>query len=256
MVHNPEGAITVLGGRGGDEVELVEFFDKLLTKPESSGSAPSNPDHGVTNVVDGPPPTNPATSTESDRESMGWHGPLSSPVLENWFDPYRASMGAHAPRPNPGPQTEFGSDNRLVVSEPPSPTEFDSNDGLVPPPGSPKGLEMTEPSSWGWSQPGLDSGHEFEVAHPPPGAASSTESENTPPEMFKLSAMDRRASKAKDSHFSGTSRDVVNAAQRESQPESKFLSRPSLFCQSSNNYFVLYDLSLTESWQFLNTPDQ
>ncbi len=57
VVHNPEGAITVLGGRGGDEVELVEFFDKLLTKPESSGSAPSNPDHGVTNVVDGPPPT-------------------------------------------------------------------------------------------------------------------------------------------------------------------------------------------------------
>ncbi len=159
VVHNPEGAIIVLGERGGQEMELTDFLDNWLTKPkESSGSAPSNPDHGPTNVVDGPPP-NPATSTEID------------------------------------------SNDKLVTSGPPPPT-----------PGSPKGLEMVHPSSWGqWSQTKLDSGHEYEAVHPLPGAVSSTESEHTPRSMSAESQLknlqivgDAEKGKAKDLRFSGT----------------------------------------------------
>jgi len=85
VLYNPEDATTVLGKRGSDDVELADFLDNWLTKPESSsGSAPSNPDHGAANVIDGSPP-NPATSTVSNHESMEMHGPSSSPALENWF---------------------------------------------------------------------------------------------------------------------------------------------------------------------------
>ena len=276
VVHNHEDAITVLGKRGG-EPELLELWPKIMEdyipKPESSGSVPfnpvheetnvvdrpppnpatSNPDHGATNAVDGPPPGwDPAMSTESDRESMGVHAPSSSPVLESWFNPHDESMGAHAPRPNPGPSTEFGSNDRLVVSEPPSPTR-----------GSPTGFgsdheyEMVQPPSSGQlSRTELNMDHEYEMVPPPPGAVSPTVSEHAPRSMSAESQLknvqtvgDAEKGKAKDSRFSGTSRDVVNAAQRELQsersldPESKFLSRPSLFYQPSNNYsnFVILD---------------
>jgi len=42
VVHDHEDGITVLGERGGEEVELTDFLDNWFTKPkESSGSAPS-----------------------------------------------------------------------------------------------------------------------------------------------------------------------------------------------------------------------
>ncbi len=235
VVYNHEDATTVLGKRMDEIEEIWRVIDNYFPKPESSVSAPLKLDHGATNVVDGPPPNpatstpdhgatnvvdgsppNPAMSTESDRESMGAHGPLSTPVLENWFDPSRGSMGAHASMPNSRPSTEFDSNDRLVVEEP-----------LPPIPSLPKGLEMGKPLSWVQrSQTELDSGHENEMVHPLPGAASSTESEHTPRSMSAESQLknlqivgDAEKGKAKDSRFSGTSRDVVNGAQRELQPE-------------------------------------
>ncbi len=271
VVYNHEDATTVLGKRMDEIEEIWRVIDNYFPKPESSVSAPLKLDHGATNVVDGPPPNpatptpdhgatnvvdgsppNPAMSTESDRESMGVHAPSSSPVLESWFNPHDESMGAHAPRPNPGPSTEFGSNDRLVVSEPPSPTR-----------GSPTGFgsdheyEMVQPPSSGQlSRTELNMDHEYEMVPPPPGAVSPTVSEHAPRSMSAESQLknvqtvgDAEKGKAKDSRFSGTSRDVVNAAQRELQsersldPESKFLSRPSLFYQPSNNYsnFVILD---------------
>ena len=87
-------------------------------------------------------PPSPGPSTEFDQESMEAHAPLSSPVFPTWFHPDHGSMGAHAPQPNSGPSnpwssTEFDSDHRFVVEEPPSrpasPTESDHDMADVPP---------------------------------------------------------------------------------------------------------------------------
>ena len=53
------------------------------------------------------------------------HAPLSSPVIPTWFHPDHRLAGMDAPRPNlgslnPRPLTEFDSNHRLVVVEPPS----------------------------------------------------------------------------------------------------------------------------------------
>jgi hypothetical protein len=96
---------------------------------------------------------NPGPSTESDHLLTGMGAPLSSPVYPTWFSPNRGSMGAHAPQPNLGPNsrpsTEFDSDHRLVVEEPPS----------------------------GPGSSTVADDHEYHVVHPPspsPGLASST----------------------------------------------------------------------------------
>jgi len=86
----------------------------------------------------------PGPSTESDHGSTEVHAPLSSPVFPTWFHPDHGSIasGAHAPQPNlgpsnPWPSTEFNSDHRFVVEEPPlrpaSPTESDHEMVDVPP---------------------------------------------------------------------------------------------------------------------------
>jgi hypothetical protein len=99
---------------------------------------------------------NPGLPTESDHWLTGMDAPLSSPVYPTWFYPDRNLLGAHAPLPNLGTSnprlsTEFDSDHRLVVEEPPSrpasPTEFDANNEyqvVHPPPSSPVTASPTE----------------------------------------------------------------------------------------------------------------
>ena len=99
--------------------------------------------------------SSPGPSTESDHESTEVHAPLSSPVFPTWFHPDHGSMGAHAPQPNlgpsnPWPSTEFDSDHRFVVEEPPSrpasPTESDAD-------------------------------HEYQVVHSPPSSPIESDDE-------------------------------------------------------------------------------
>ena len=147
--------------------------EKPPPNPESlTGSEYESAEEGE----DAPPwagPSRPPSSTMSDAahaipnpgppstESAGHDAPLSSPVFPTWFHPDHGSMGAHAPQPNLGPasnpswpSTEFDSDHRFVVEEPPS-----------------------RPSSPAES----DADHEYQVVHSPPpspGLASPIESDD------------------------------------------------------------------------------
>jgi hypothetical protein len=70
VVHAPKDVTTVLGKRGGEELEKLagEYFKTWVKPLESSdahalsSSAPAGPNHGSTNVVQAPAP-NPASST-------------------------------------------------------------------------------------------------------------------------------------------------------------------------------------------------
>jgi hypothetical protein len=242
VAHISEDSIIMLGKRGGEFDEWLEHlnqFENQFAKPKessaarpSSSSPPSGPDHGQMDVQQPLPASNPegwspvsspdhalpipGPSTESYHELTGAHAPLSSPVLSTWFHPDHGYMGPHAPQPNLGPD----SDHRLVVEEPPSR------------PGSPTGF---------------DADHDYQVVHPPsppppPGSASATESDyemvDVPSSRVSLKNPDRRSmsvdsrlknlqtvsnalnGKAKESRrISGTARDVLNAAQRQLQPE-------------------------------------
>ena len=226
--HILEDSITKLGKRGGDWNMLFTLSEDHFAKPEeslaagpSSNSPSSGPYHEWA-VVEKPPPSvpeKPSTMSDADYEFVGAHAqpnPVSS--MESG---HKGLMGVHASQPNlgpsnPGPSTEFNSDHRLAVVEPPSrpalPTEFDVN-------------------------------QEYHVGHPPPlpplpGSASPTKYdpfhwkayEDMPDRrsMGVGSQLENRQAvsnalkgKAKESHRNSGpgARDVLNAAQRELQPE-------------------------------------
>jgi hypothetical protein len=238
VVHIPEDAITMLGkrGTGSDEwLKYLSHFDNHFAKPEeesaaarpSSSSPPSGPDHEWTDVEQPPPspvsspyhtppesltgseseyelvgdgedaPPRTGPSTQSDHESTGVYAPPSSQVFPTWFHPDAGSIGAHAPQPNLGPSniwpsTEFDSDHRHVVEEPPSrpasPTESDDEMVDVPPSSSVSSIYPDRRSM---------------------GADSLLEADG---DALKGNAKESR-------RISGTTRDVLNAAQRELQRE-------------------------------------
>ena len=138
----------------GSEYELVE--GDAPPRPSSSAlSTMSDADHEwmVAHELSN---SGPWTGPEHLLTGMG--APLSSPVYPTWFHPNHGLglMGAnHAPQPNfgsnPRPSTEFDSDHRLVVEEPPSrtasPTEFDADHAsqvVNSPPPSPGSASTTE----------------------------------------------------------------------------------------------------------------
>jgi len=177
--------------------------------PSGSGSSStmSKAYHGL---VGAHAPPNLGPSTKSYHDLTGVHAPLSSPVHSTWFGADHGLMGAHdsdrhEPQPwlqpnlgpsNPRPLTESDSDHRLVVEEPPSRSA---------------------------SPTGFDADHEYEVVHPPPppGSASPTKSDRrsmgADSRLENLQAVsDASKDKAKESRrISGTTRGVLNAAQRE-----------------------------------------
>jgi hypothetical protein len=172
-----------------------------------------------------PPPSNPRLSTSK-------------------LDSDRNLMAAHQPPPYPPPPTEFDSDHWHDVDSPSSDASSTTEFYSYSDPGSPK---MPPPL------PGLESPKEPEsevVPGPPPSPyhqPSSTDDRPVDLQATILAAIYAVKGKAKQlRRISGTTRDVENAAQRELQQskgrlidgsgpgESKFLSRPSLFCLPSN----------------------
>ena len=143
----------------GSEYESAEEGEDAPPWAGPSRPGPSTMPDADQKLVGAHALSSPGPSTESDHESTEVHAPLSSPVFPTWFHPDHGSMGAHAPQPNlgpsnPWPSTEFDSDHRFVVEEPPSrpasPTESDAD-------------------------------HEYQVVHSPPsspGLASPIESDD------------------------------------------------------------------------------
>ena len=138
VVHIPKGVITVLGKRGGEELEhVVEEYFKTLGKPVDSSdahalssSAPPRPDPGSTNVVQAPEP-NPAPSTanpgllmepsspsKSDEGGGELHDvPLDIPTSSEYGSDHGLT-GAPAPLPKlprPVPPKEFGQTHGYQV---------------------------------------------------------------------------------------------------------------------------------------------
>jgi hypothetical protein len=192
-VSSPDRALPNAGSSTESGHELIKWDDS----PGPSSPASSTMSDADFELVGAHAPPNPWPSTEFDHEVTGVHTPLSSPVFPTWFLTDHGFMGPHAPQPNLGPD----SDHRLVVEEPPSrpasPTEFDAD-------------------------------HGYQEVHPPPpspGSASSTNSGRrsmgAESQLENLQAVsDALKGNAKESRrISGTARDVLNAAQRELQPE-------------------------------------
>jgi len=110
VVHIPRDVITVLGKRGGEELEnLAEEYLKALAKPAessdahaSSGSVQPGPYRGSTNVMHVPGP-NPASSTANPK--------IPNPLIEppSSAPPAGPDHGsanvAQAPAPNPASST-------------------------------------------------------------------------------------------------------------------------------------------------------
>ena len=97
----------------------------------SSSSAPSlNPGASSSTAA-----LKPGPSTESDHSLTAMNAPVTvlSTIRPAWFHPDNKFLGAHAPQPNTRPSTEFDSDLRLVVEEPPSPTKGSTESSLVQP---------------------------------------------------------------------------------------------------------------------------
>jgi hypothetical protein len=141
MADMPEYPVTVLPKRGEIEEVGGKYIENWFVLPKdssvahgASSSAPSEPGHVSTGVMNAPAP-NPGLSTESDHSLSGMEAPLTSPVYPTWFHPDNQLLGAHAPPQNTvpsNPSTELNSENRLVVEQPLSPTKGSST-APVPP---------------------------------------------------------------------------------------------------------------------------
>src|SRR6266849_8179391 len=123
-VHIPEDMITVLGKRAKDPVDLEEFFHSMLGQQEessashaSSSSAPSEPVHGSTSVVQAPAPDS-ASSTANPGHALmepSSSSPTVSPVHE----------ALHGPLLTPT-SSEIGLDHGLAETHTPQPDpDFD-----------------------------------------------------------------------------------------------------------------------------------
>jgi hypothetical protein len=132
MAGIPEFSVTVLEKRVGMgridawAPDLEGMFSKQMES--SAADEPSTPgplelSDMSKSAVNAPVP-NPGPSTEYDHSLDGMEAPLSSPVYPTYFHPDNKFLGTYESRPNtgpPNPSTEFDSDPRLVVEEPPSP---------------------------------------------------------------------------------------------------------------------------------------
>src|SRR6266478_4271192 len=214
VVHIPDGAINVWGKRV-DELDLMwEGYLKMWGKPKElsaapppSGSPPSGPDHGPTNVVEAPVPLAWAPPAS---DSPGAHAvrPMEAyrPAADPWsftktghkspgllYTPASSELGPDdglmltlgPPNPanqKPSTQPELGSVDDLmpVVTHAPqlNPasrkrpwTEIGSDDDLkltLSPP-NPAKKPSTEPFDWShWmSVVNPPPAHEYQVEHPP-----------------------------------------------------------------------------------------
>ena len=134
VVHLPREVKTMLGKRVVEDLEkLAEDLTKTLGKPidssdthASSSSAPPGPDHGSTNVVQGPAPgaPNPASSTANPGLLMEPSSPSSTGAIPDSFDDHfntgydrfsnKGSASSLEPMFTPG-SSEYGSDNELAM---------------------------------------------------------------------------------------------------------------------------------------------
>jgi hypothetical protein len=113
VVHIPRDLITVLGERGGEELEKLaeEYLEKKPPVPESSdvqespSTAPPGSAHASTNVVQAPA-GNPASSIADPNPLMEPSRPSSTPSSLTGYDPGldHGLTGADAPGPQPNPE--------------------------------------------------------------------------------------------------------------------------------------------------------
>ena len=133
VVHRPEDVITVLGKRLGGE-ELEKAAEEYLNPwgHASSNSAPSEPDHGLTNIGQVPAPNSASSTANPDHALVepSSPSPAVSPVHAPLPAPASSQVGlihgsteAHTPKldPKPMPSTgeNFDWDYWMNVKDPP-----------------------------------------------------------------------------------------------------------------------------------------
>jgi hypothetical protein len=165
LMHIPKDVIIMLGKRWDEDLEKLwgEYFDNSghlqesgnLESPAtytSSSSAPSEPDHGSTSVVQAAPAPNPASSAPNPYLSIE---PPSPPLSKastqpSWVDRYGAMWDEAWP---------YDDDEELTVHEPQyTPTGSGKGDDELHGP-------LYTPTSSGYGSSGYDSDYEFTKAH-------------------------------------------------------------------------------------------